>query len=371
MKKINTHALKTKWALWCLIVVAGCAGIVSCNKYQAQDNQYTQIKPKGPAPKWGPDITPQMLTVIEILDSLNSVPLVSLTPQEARLKPSFADAYLQVMKNYNIPTPPMKVDTTGTEIPVMAGTIHVRVYTPKSGKSSYPMIVYYHGGGWVLATIDTYNASAQALAEKADAIVVAVEFRKGPEFKFPTAHNDAFAAYKWTIEHADSLKGNVNKIALAGESAGGNLSVSVAMMARDSGIRMPVHVLSVYPIAGYDFTTPSYEEYVNSIPLNAPLMKWFFKYYLNSPADGSNPLISIDKANLKGLPPTTVISAELGPLQSEGKILVDQLTKDGVPVVYHLYKGVTHEFFGMSQVVPEAKQAEELAASELRKSFGN
>jgi acetyl esterase len=360
-----------KWRLWCLIVAATCVSIFSCNTSHSQNNQHLPIKPKGTVPKWGPDITPQMQTVIEALDSLNSVPFVTLTPQEVRLKPSFADAYMQVMKNYNIPMPPMNVDTTGKEIAVMDGTIHLRIYTPKSGKSSYPVIVYYHGGGWVIATIDTYNSSAQALAKMADAIVVAVEYRKGPEFKFPTAHNDAFAAYKWTIQHSDSLKGNVNKIALAGESAGGNLAVSVAMMARDSGIRMPVHVISVYPIAGYDFNTPSYQKYVAAVPLNTPLMEWFFKYYLNSPSDGSNPLISIDKANLKGLPPTTVIGAELGPLQSEGKILADQLNKDGVPVVYKLYKGVTHEFFGMSEVVPEAKQAEKLAASELRKAFGN
>jgi acetyl esterase/lipase len=285
------------------------------------------------------------------------------------MQPSFKDAYIAVMKNYNIPMPPMKVDTMGMEIPVEGGTIHARIYTPSTGKSMYPVIVYYHGGGWVIATIDTYNASAQTLAEKSDAVVVAVEYRKGPEFKFPTAQNDAFAAYKWTMDNAASFKGDPKNIATVGESAGGNLCITVAMMARDKGIMMPVHIVSVYPIAGYDFTTPSYMTYVNSKPLNTPLMKWFFNYYLNSPADGDSPLISIDKADLSGLPPTTIIAADLGPLKSEGKILADNFKSHGVPVNYQLYKGTTHEFFGMAEVVPEAKEAQDLATSELKKAF--
>lgn len=370
MKRKLSVLLQINRQIWLVIFIVAFFGLASCSKLLNQSNhQYSQIKPKGPKPAWGPDITPQMQAVIEALDSLSTTPLVDLTPQQARMQPSFKDAYMAVMKNYNIPVSAMNVDTVGMEIPVMGGTIHARIYTPTSGMSTYPIIVYYHGGGWVIASIDTYDASAQALAEQADAIVVSVEYRKGPEFKFPTAHNDAFTAYKWAIMNASMLNGDSTKVATVGESAGGNLAVAVAMMARDSGVRMPVHIVSVYPIAGYDFSTPSYQKYVDSKPLNTPLMKWFFKYYLNSPADGNSPLISIDKANLKGLPGTTIIAAELGPLKSEGKILADKLESDGVSVLYHLYKGTTHEFFGMSQVVPEAKDAEALAASELKKSW--
>lgn len=370
MKKKLNALLKNNRQILLVIFTLAFFGLASCQKLTPVHNhQYSQIKPKGPKPAWGPDITPQMQAVIEALDSLSTTPLVDLTPQQARMAPSFKDAYLAVMKNYNIPVPARNVDTAGMEIPVEGGTIHARIYTPTSGMSSYPMIVYYHGGGWVIATIDTYDASAQALAEKADAIVISVEYRKGPEYKFPTAHNDAFAAYKWAMKNASTLNGDSTKVATVGESAGGNLCVAVAMMARDSGVRMPTHIVSVYPIAGYDFTTPSYQKYVDSKPLNSPLMKWFFKYYLNSPDDGNSPLISLDKANLKGLPSTTIIAAELGPLQSEGKMLADKLESDGVPVVYQLYKGTTHEFFGMNQVVPEAKDAEDLAAKELMKSW--
>ena len=246
------------------LLFAGCVAslllfsFASCKKDNIDNTRYDQIQPKGPKPAWGPTITPQNLAVIETLDSLNPVPLITLTPQQVRLKPTPTDAVVRVMANYNIPAPAINVDTTGRDIPVQGGNIHVRIYTPKTGKTLYPLIVYYHGGGWVIATIDTYNASAQALAEKAEAIVVSVEYRKGPEFKFPTAHKDSYAAYKWALANAANFKADSTKIAVAGESAGGNLAVAVSIMARDSGIRKPLHVLSVYPIANYDFTTPSY-----------------------------------------------------------------------------------------------------------------
>jgi acetyl esterase/lipase len=265
----------------------------------------------------------------------------------------------------------MKVDTMGREIPVQGGQIHVRIYTPQTGKATYPMIVYYHGGGWVIATIDTYNASAQALAEQSDAIVVSVEYRKGPEYKFPTAHNDAFAAYKWTLQNASTLKGDSTRVAVAGESAGGNLAVSVSMMARDSGIRKPVHEVAVYPIANNDTNTPSYQQYADAKPLSKPLMEWFFRNYLRTPADGDQPWISlVDEANLSNLPPATIIGAELDPLQSEGKQLADKLQAANVSTEYRLYKGVTHEFFGMAQVIPEAKDAQAFATQRLRQAFG-
>ncbi len=343
--------------------------IASCSKDDGNNNQYNQIQPKGPKPVWGPTITPQMQTVIEALDTLSPVPFYTLTPQQARLQPSAADAAMRVMKNYNIAMPVMNVDTAGRDIPVTGGQIHLRIYTPKTGKSSYPVIVYYHGGGWVIATIDTYNASAQALAEQADAIVVSVEYRKGPEFKFPTAHNDSYAAYKWTLQNASTIKGDSTHVALAGESAGGNLAVAVSMMARDSGIRKPLHQLAVYPVASNDPNTASKLQYTNAKPLSTPALPWFLMHYLNSTAEAANPLISLVNADLSNLPATTIIGAEIDPLQSEGKTLADKLTAAGVNTTYKLYTGVTHEFFGMAQVVPEAKEAQALAAAQLKNAL--
>ncbi|MBE7171036.1 MAG: alpha/beta hydrolase [Williamsia sp.] len=347
--------------------------MVSCTKEDniVADDPYDRIQPSGPKPAWGPTINPQMQTVIETLDGPSPVALYTLTPQQARQQPTAADAVKKVMQKFAIPMPPMNVDTTGKDIAVQDGTIHLRIYTPKTGKSSYPLIVYYHGGGWVIATIDTYDASAQALAEQVDAVVVSVEYRKAPESKFPTAHKDSYAAYKWAVQNAASIKADAAKVATAGESAGGNLAVAVAMMARDSSFAVPKHILSVYPIADYDFNTPSYNQYAEAHPLSKPLMQWFFMYYLSNSSEGSNPLISLVNANLAGLPPATIINAEIDPLESEGGQLAARLDAAKVPVVRQVYTGVTHEFFGMATVVREAKDAQAFAAQRLKQALGN
>jgi acetyl esterase/lipase len=328
----------------------------------------TNLTPAEAKPDWGKDMTDPMTVVIEKLKSFKAPPLTSLSAQEARKQPSPADAAMAVMHEHNITTP-SNVDTSGKDIPVQGGQIHLRIYTPKTGKDSYPVIVYYHGGGWVIANLDTYNASAQGLAEQAEAVVVSVAYRQAPEHKFPTAHNDSYAAYEWVVKNAASIKGDVKKIAVVGESAGGNLATAVSMMARDKGMQLPVHEVLVYPIAGYDFTTPSYKASDSTKPLGTGLMKWFFDKYLNSPADGASPMISLVSANLKGLPPTTIIAAQYDPLTSEGEMLADNLKKAGVATSYKLYNGTTHEFFGMAALVPEAKDAQTMAVEELKKAF--
>lgn len=340
----------------------------SCSSNEVTDKP-SDLKPVQPKPAWGKDLTDPMAVVIEKLVSYKDPPLVTLSAQEARKQHTPADAAMDVIKEHNLPVPINNVDTTGMDIPVEGGTIHLRIYTPKTGKAMYPVIVYYHGGGWVIANLDTYNASAQGLANQVEAVVVSVAYRQAPEHKFPTAHNDSYAAYAWTVENAASIKGDPKKIAVVGESAGGNLACAVSIMARDKGIQLPVNQVLVYPIAGYDFTTPSYMESDSINPLNTGLMKWFFDKYLNNPSEGMNPLISLVTANLKGLPPTTIIGAQYDPLRSEGKMLADNLKKAGVKVKYKLYDGTTHEFFGMAAVVREAKQAQAMAASELKAAF--
>ncbi|MEO6069096.1 MAG: alpha/beta hydrolase [Chitinophagaceae bacterium] len=327
------------------------------------------IKPTQPNPAWGKDMSDQMAVVIEKLASYKAPPLVSLSATEARKQPSPADAAMAVIQEHHISLPPDNVDTTGKDIPVKGGQIHVRIYTPKTGKETYPVIVYYHGGGWVIANLDTYNASAQGLANQVEAVVVSVAYRQAPEFKFPTAHNDCYAAYEWVVKNAASIKGDPAKVAVVGESAGGNLACAVSMMARDKNFQLPLHEVLVYPISGYDFTTPSYQESDSTKPLSSGLMKWFFDKYLNSPADGKSPMISLVTANLKGLPPTTIISAEYDPLRSEGETLANMLEKAGVDVKRKVFDGTTHEFFGMAPVVPEAKDAQEMASSALKNAF--
>ena len=327
------------------------------------------LKPAQPKPAWGKDMTDPMAVVIEKLTSFNAPALVSLAAMEARKQPSPADAATAVMQDHNITMPPAMVDTAGKDIPVKGGQIHLRIYTPKKGKNIYPVIVYYHGGGWVIADLNTYDASAQGLANQVEAVVVSVAYRQAPEYKFPVAHNDSYAAYEWAVKNAASIKGDPKKVALVGESAGGNLACAVSMMARDKGFQLPLHEVLVYPIAGYDFNTPSYQESDSIKPLSSGLMKWFFEKYLNGPADGRSPMISLVTANLKGLPPTTIIAAQYDPLRSEGETLADNMKKAGVEVTRKLYTGTTHEFFGMAALVPEAKEAQAMAASDLKRAF--
>jgi acetyl esterase len=325
------------------------------------------VKPSGAKPAWGANLHPEMQAVIEQLTAMSGpTPLNKLPVPEARKAPSATDATMATMKKFNIPTPPTTADTMSRS--VMPG-VKVRIYTPKGATGTLPVIVYYHGGGWVIANLDTYDPSVRALVEQTGAIVVSVAYRQAPENKFPTAHNDSFAAYQWTLKNAASFKGDPARVAVAGESAGGNLACAVSMMARDKKVALPKHQLLVYPIAGYDMNTPSYLANTQTKPLNKDLMAWFFMHYLRTPADGKSPLIDLVHANLKGLPPTTLITDQYDPLMSEGKMLADNLQKAGVPVKYQNYDGVTHEFFGMATVVPEAKQAQALASGELKNAL--
>jgi len=328
------------------------------------------LTPKGPKPAWAPNIKPEMAVVIEKLASYGDKPIETLTAVEARKNHTPTDAVMDVMKENNIPMPPSKVDTMGKEIPVAGGNIHLRIYTPKEGKAPYPVIVYYHGGGFVIANIDVYNASAQAMAEQVGAVVVSVAYRLAPEHKFPTAHDDSYAAYAWVVKNAASIKGDPKKIAVLGESAGGNLAVATAIKARDNKIMVPTHIVCVYPIAQADMTTPSYVKNANAKPLNKAMMMWFTKNYVRTMADAKDPRISLVNANLKGLPATTIITDEYDPLQSDGMMLADKLKAAGVNVTSKNYDGVTHEFFGMATVVPQAKEAQAFAAGELKKAFG-
>lgn len=329
------------------------------------------IQPTSQEVPFGSMMKPQMRAVIQELLRLNPVPLYTLTPQEARTKPTFKDAVNSLLDKNGITLPIPKVTKSERTIPGAGGVpIRVVIYTPNGASPTAPVIVYYHGGGWVIGSPEVYEYSTLALAQNTGAVVVSVDYRLAPENKFPTAHEDAYAAYKWVKENAAAIGGNPAKVAVAGESAGGNMAVTVSMMARDRGLGLPVHILSVFPVANNDLFSPSYNQYANAVPLSRPLVQWFVDKYFNTPADGDSPLISLtDMANLSGLPPTTIIGAEIDPLQSEGMALRIKLESVGVPVRYELYRGVTHEFFGMYAVVPEAAQAQELAAVQLRKAF--
>ena len=322
--------------------------------------------PSGAPPKADRD----MQEVLDALAALGGKPIETLTPEEARKQPTPADAVKQVLGKRGKPASPEPVaKVENRQIAGPAGQLPVRIYTPK-GREPLPVIVYVHGGGCVIADLDTYDGSARALTNAAEAIVVSVEYRHAPEHKFPAAHEDVFAAYRWVLDNAASFGGDPKRVAVAGESAGGNLAASIGLMARERNVAMPVHQLLVYPIANFAGDSPSYRRNANAKPLNAAMMSWFFSHYLVSADDARSPLISLVSANLSGLPPATIVTAEIDPLRSESEMLGERLRAAGVKVDHHHYEGVAHEFFGMSAVVGDAKQAVERAGRALRRAFG-
>jgi acetyl esterase len=208
-----------------------------------------------------------------------------------------------------------------------------------------------------------------AMAKKANAIVVSVEYRHAPEHKFPAAHEDAIAAYSWVITNAASFGGDPTRVAVAGESAGGNLAANVAIAAREGKFQQPAHMLLIYPVAGTDMTTASYKENENAIPLSKQAMEWFVKNTVRSETDLKDLRLNLVQANLKDLPDATVITAEIDPLMSEGRTLAQKLRQAGSEVKYQNFDGAAHEFFGMAAAVKDAERAQDLAARELRDAF--
>ena len=313
----------------------------------------------------------QMQGVLDQLAALGPKPIPTLTAADARKQPTPADAAKRELAKQGMPTAPdPAVASVDRTITTATGTLPVRIYTPKSGAGPWPVVVYYHGGGWVIADKNVYDGGARALSKMANAVVVSVDYRRGPEHRFPAAHDDAIATYEWAVKNAASIRGDSTQIALAGESAGGGLAVATAIAARDRKLQMPLAIVSVYPIAGTDTTTASYIENANAKPLDRAMMSWFFENYLNGPQDRADPRVNLVAADLGGLPPTTIINAQIDPLRSEGESLAQKLGAAGVEVQQKTYAAVTHEFFGMGALIGEAMAAQEMAAAALTKAFG-
>lgn len=314
--------------------------------------------------------TAEMQAVLDELKALKAKPVSTLTVTQARGQASPADAAKLVQLQKKVSgKPDAAVVTKDIAIPTAAGNLPARVYTPE-GKGPFPVVVYYHGGGWVIADLNVYDAAPRALAANTGAVVVSVDYRHAPESKFPAAHEDAWASYSWVVENAGSLNGDSKRIAVAGESAGGNLAANVALEARDKKATEPVYQLLVYPVAGNDMETPSYKENAKAVPLGKADMAWFVEHVFKDKAETSDPRLNlVGRTDLKGLPPATVVTAEIDPLRSEGETYAKHLEEAGVKVNAKTYAGVTHEFFGMGAVVPEAREAMDLASSDLKAAF--
>ena len=323
-----------------------------------------------------PDTTtkadPDMAKVLAALAALGPKPIETLTPAEARKQSSAADAVKKVIKDDNLKVDPHAGLSISNSRFADMGNLRLRYYTPEQATkpSNLPVIAYFRGGGWVIADLDTYDATPSALARKANAIVVSIDYPMAPEKKFPAAHEEAIEAYKYILKNAKGWGGDPARIAMVGESAGGNLAIATTIAAREQKLTPPVAVVSVYPIATTAMDTPSKKEDAAAKPLNTPMMAWFFDKVLPNAADKDDPRLNLVAADLKGLPPVTIINAQIDPLRSDGDLLTEKLKADGNDVTHKVYSGVTHEFFGMDAVVAKAKEAQDFAVAQLQKGFG-
>jgi len=340
---------------------------------QSSNNSVNAAPPPPPPPvaTTPPKAAADMQMVLDQLPLLGAKPIETLTPVKARIQPSAADAAKAAMRKKGMSTAPDPAVTT-QDLPYGSDPMqYARIYKPASATGApMPIIVYYHGGGWVIADVNTYDAAPRLLSKQLNALVVSVEYRHAPEFKFPAQHDDAFAAYRWVLQNGQSWGGDTSKLALAGESAGGNLAVATAIYARDNNLTKPVHVLSVYPIANSSMTLPSRTDSANAKPLNTAMLKWFGYYYTNTMADMQDPRLNLVGANLRGLPPTTIVNAQIDPLRSDGETLAAAMKAAGDKVEQRTFPGVTHEFFGMGTVVRGAYDANAYAIARLKAAFG-
>lgn len=314
-----------------------------------------------------------MQKVLDELASLGGKPIETLSAEEARRQPTPTDAVQKILREtMGDKDPTLGIMTTDIVIPGPAGAIQARIYKPHDHSEDrlHPVVVYFHGGGWVIADLDVYDGGPRGVSKMADVIVVSCHYRQAPENKFPAAHEDAIAAYKWVLENAQTFNGDPQKVAVMGESAGGNLAINVSIAARDQGFQEPVHQVLIYPVAGNDMETPSYVENATAKPLSKPMMQWFVDNVFASADQTADPRINLVEADLIGLPSSTVILAEIDPLRSEGEMLAERLEQAGVDVRHKTYNGSTHEFFGMAMVLPDAAAAQTFAAHDLKRAFG-
>jgi len=306
-------------------------------------------------------LDPQVQTLLNQVNAMGAPPLHTMSVPDARA------ALAEMAALQGEPAAVARVEDR--RIPGPQGAIPVRLYTP-AGNAPFPALVYYHGGGWVLGSIESHDGVCRTLANAAGCAVVSVDYRLAPEHKFPAAAEDAYAALQWVATNAHDMDVDPARIAIGGDSAGGNLTAVVALMARDRGGPALVHQLLVYPVTDSACDTASHRDNADGYFLTKDSMLWFWNHYTRNDADRRNPYAAPLRAeSLRGLPPALVITAEFDPLRDEGEAYAARLKEAGVPVKHTRYNGMIHGFFGMSALLDQAKTAVGEAGKALRAAF--
>lgn len=303
-------------------------------------------------------LDPQTRALLQQMEKANLTPYEAMTPQESRRQMALGSCFLE--------RPPEVAFWEDREIPGPAGGLRIRLYRP-SAEGVLPVLVFFHGGGWVMGSIETHDGYCRQLANASGHAVVSVNYRLAPEDKFPAGLEDAYAATKWVSEHAAEIGVDAKRIAVAGDSAGGNLAASVCLVARDRGGPPLAFQLLLYPVVDCSFDTPSYHQNATGYHLTRAAMIWSWHHYLNSDHDGHSPYASPLRApDLSGLPAALIMTAEYDPLRDEGEAYAQRLRAAGVPVELRRYDGLIHGFARRTNVLDRARQALQDAAAALR-----
>jgi acetyl esterase len=254
-------------------------------------------------------------------------------------------------------------------VPGPAGSIPVRIYAP-AGSRPLPGLVYFHGGGWARGSLQTHDVLCRALANGAGCVVVSVDYRMAPEHKFPAAIDDSVAVTRWVAEHGSQLGIDPSRLAVGGDSAGGNLAAAVALVLRDESGPPLIHQLLIYPVTDYNFETPSYAANAEGYMLTREAMRHYWRLYLRDESDASDQRASPLRAHsFANLPPALVITAEFDPLRDEGRAYADRLREAGTYVAYRNYPGMVHGFVTSAGVLDQGKQAIRASTAALREAF--
>ena len=307
-------------------------------------------------------LEPEVDAILKQLEEAGAPPIGEMTPEMAR------EAFAGLLPLQGEPEQVRAVENRDVVGP--AGPIPVRIYRPEGVSDPGPALFYIHGGGWVIMDLDSHDPLCRALANAAGCVVVAVHYRRAPEARFPAAVDDCRAVLKWMVRECGAIGIDAARVAVGGDSAGGNLAAVMTLMSRCDGAPRLVGQLLHCPVTNHDLDTQSYRENAEGYLLTADVMRWFWDHYLGDDGDGADPIASPLQADtLAGLPPALVQTAEFDPLLDEGRAYADRLKENGVAVTYTEYDGVVHDPWIMFGVVPKGRRAIEEAAAFLKERF--
>ncbi len=303
-------------------------------------------------------LDPELVPILAVLEELGIPDPATVSPQELR--------ETMTMPPAENPTPVASV--AERTLPGPAGEILARVFHP-GGSEPLPLLVYFHGGGWVVGDLDSHDETCRLLCNGADAIVVSVDYRLAPEAPFPSGLEDCYAATQWVCENAAELGGDADRVAVGGDSAGGNLAAAVCLLARERGGPSLRHQMLVYPVTDSDFDRPSYLDNAEGYFLTRGMMQWFWGHYLADDSQASDPLAAPLHGDLAGLPAATVITAGYDPLRDEGVAYAEKLGAAGVEVEHREFKEMIHGFVSLNVGLTQSGVAIDYLCQRLRDSF--